>query len=80
MILNKIMLHHPKNTWILAKIPEICLHLEKIPGILMTLKKYLLLKIFDPKNTTGPPVGLRLESPPWSETGLVQTGSQVGQI
>ena len=30
----------------------------------MTPKKYLQLKILDPKNTTDPPVGLHSESPP----------------
>ena len=31
----------------------------------MTPKKYLRLKNFPPKNTTGSSVGLRPESPPW---------------
>ena len=45
-----------RNTWILTK----------IPGIWMTPKKYLELKNLDPKNTTGPPVGLHWESTPWA--------------
>ncbi len=64
MILNKILFNNPKkfsnfwkNTW----------NMEgplKIPGIWMTPKKYIWLKILPPKNSASLPVGLRVECPP----------------
>ncbi len=52
------------NTRILAKIPGICRHQEKIPGIWMTPKKYLQHKILDPKNTTLASLSVYMQSVP----------------